>query len=50
MRAWFFLALLGCGGTKVDCGAGMHRSGDDCAPDRVFESSDSGERLDTGSP
>ena len=31
----FFSA--GCGGTSVDREAGEHRSGDGCAPDRVFE-------------
>ena len=44
----FFLA--GCGGTSVDCGAGEHRSGDGCAPDRVFEQTDSGDGSDTAEP
>ena len=47
MRYLVCLLWVGCGGTSVDCEEGMHRSGDGCAPDRVFNETDSGEDPDT---
>ena len=50
MRWLLCFLLAGCGGTSVDCEAGEHRSGDGCAPDRVFEQTDSGDGSDTAEP
>ena len=47
MRWLLCFFLVGCGGTSVDCEAGEHRSGDGCAPDRVFDQADSGGGSDT---
>ena len=51
MRCLMFLMLvgnIGCGGNLIDCEKGMHRSGEGCAPDRVFGEHDTGDDDDTG--
>jgi len=50
MRFLLCILMFGCGGTTVDCEDGMHRSGDGCAPDRVFEEPDTGSGSETSEP